>query len=73
MHGARGNGPATVEKAFHAALADRAIPVTGAMKQAGLNTMTGCEGLKHDSIVALVLGDMLDESGQRGEFTSDQS
>jgi hypothetical protein len=64
---------ATAAKVFHAALADRAIAVTATMKQAGLNAMTGCEGLEHDSIVALVLGDMLDESGHRGEFTSDQS
>ena len=64
---------AMVEKVFHAALADRGIDVTPAMKQAGLNAMTGCEGLEHDSIVALVLGDMLDESRHRGEFTSDQS
>jgi hypothetical protein len=64
---------ATTEKVFHAALADKGIDVTPAMKQAGVNAMTGCEGLEHDSIVALVLGDMLDESGHRGEFTSDQS
>jgi hypothetical protein len=64
---------ATAENVFHAALADSGTHVTAAMKEAGLNAMTGCEGLEHDSIVATVLGDMLDESGHRGEFTSDQS
>src|SRR5829696_6223867 len=61
---------ATVEKVFHAALADTGIDVTAAMKEAGLNAMTGCEGLEHDLIVATVLGDMLDESGHRGEFSA---
>ena len=63
---------ATVETVFHAALADRGIDVTAAMKEAGLNAMTGCEGHEHDSIAALVLADMVSECGYRGVFTAVQ-
>jgi hypothetical protein len=63
---------ATVEKVFHAALGDRRIDVTAAMKEAGVNAMTACEGQEHGSIVALVLGDMLSESGHRGVSTAIQ-